>query len=103
MKKTNSFIFSKSNKGHLSLDFLDFDYWESVDDILGLLDDFFEVTLVKELDGPATRYRKIEIENSLLDLYYTSYGTFINAEDEKGNKVLKMIKDKFEKGGSGKD
>ncbi len=92
-----NYTFSKTKRGCLSLDFHDYDYWESVEEILELLKCTFNVKLIKELDGPATRYRKIEIEDIFLNLHYTSYGSFLDAEDKRGNELLRKIKTMLEK------
>jgi len=92
----SDYTFSKAKGEHLSLDFHDYDYWESVDDILVLLKQLYDVKILKELDGPATRYRKIEVDGNVLTLHYTSYGSFMSSEDKNGDDFLRKIKVEFE-------
>ena len=92
LNKKIKYSFSKAKDDNISLDFHNYNYWESVDEIPSLLGKIYNVEIIRELDGPATRYKELKIEENDFTLHYTSYGSFMSSTDESSKEFLKKIK-----------
>jgi len=88
---------SFSNRdGKTSLNFNNYDYWESLEDILEILNKFYNVNVIEELEGPDSRILKIQINGNDYSLQYDSYGSFLKSNFSLEDEFLKKIKIDFE-------
>ena len=92
--KFKELSFSKRG-GNLTLNFNNYDYWESLDDILIILKDIYNVEVIEELDGPDSRIFFIKINEISYSLQYDSYGAFLKSDSILGDDFLKEIQMSF--------
>ena len=79
------------------LNFNMYDFWEGLDDILKLLEEYYYVNIIEELEGPDARIIKIQINEIDYSLQYDSYGAFLKSNSITGDEFLKKIKNKLSK------
>lgn len=91
----NKYSLSKRG-GDLCLDFNQYDYWESLEELVEIVKDRFDVQVLEEIEGPSSRVLKLEVNNEVLSLQYDSYGSFLRSLSRDTDSLLQEIKSHFE-------
>ena len=89
-----NYSFSTVGK-RLCLNFNEYNYWESIEDIIQIVKQNYNIKITDFIDGPDSRICKLKINNYNYSLIYNSYGSYLKSLDEIGDAFLYEIYNKL--------